>query len=96
MKPFVIAALLASSAIPAIAQGRACAPRENVIERLTSQYGETRQMAALDNNQALTEVWANLATGSWTFTVTTPQGMTCLTASGQAFEAYAEPPGIDG
>lgn len=94
MKHLIGAALLASSALPAL--GQACAPRDNVIETLRTKYGETRQMAALDANQALTEVWANLGTGTWTITTTTAMGRTCLVASGANFETYAEAPGIDG
>lgn len=36
------------------------------------------------------ETFASGETGSWTITVTTPNGMTCLVASGQAFETLAE------
>ena len=49
------------------------------------------------NNQVI-EVFASSETGTWTITVTTPAGVTCLVASGQAFEELAEalpPPGND-
>ena len=36
------------------------------------------------------EVFASPETGTWTITVTTAAGMTCLVASGQAFEELAE------
>jgi hypothetical protein len=39
---------------------------------------------------AVMEVFASLTSGSWTITVTLPDGLTCLIASGQAFEAMAE------
>ncbi len=67
-----------------------CAPREMVVDRLTSKYGETRQSMGLGANNAVVEVFASEETGTWTITVTTAQGMTCLVASGQAFEALAE------
>ena len=71
-------------------QPTACAPREAVVERLASDYGEARQSIGLGNNNSVIEVFASTETGSWTITVTLPSGMTCLMASGQAFEALDE------
>ena len=67
-------------------QPRKCADRDRVVERLATGYGETRQSIGLGANNAVIEVFASLETGTWTITVTTPQGLTCLVASGQAFE----------
>lgn len=69
---------------------RNCAPRQVVLERLSVQYGETRQSIGLGANNAIVEVFASADTGSWTITVTMPNGLTCLVASGQSFEALAE------
>lgn len=77
--------------VPAAAQTAAnCAPREIVVERLASKYGESRQSMGLGANNAVIEVFASLETGTWTITVTSVHGMTCLVASGQAFEELAE------
>lgn len=77
--------------LPHAAQAQsACAPRDSVLERLTQSYGETRQSIGLGSNDALVEVFASPETGSWTITVTMPDGTTCLVASGQAFETLAE------
>lgn len=67
-----------------------CAPRAQVVERLADKYGETRQSMGLGSNNAVMEVFANLGSGSFTITVTMTNGITCLVASGQAFEALAE------
>ena len=69
---------------------RNCGPREAVVDRLADGYGETRQSMGLGANNAVVEVFASDETGTWTITVTTPNGMTCLVASGQSFEALAE------
>ncbi|WP_425099155.1 hypothetical protein [Tropicibacter sp. S64] len=82
--------LLAVLPLPAAAQGAQGAPRDMVISRLAEKYGETRQSMGLGSNNNMMEVFASLATGSWTITVTTPQGVTCLVASGQAYEELAE------
>lgn len=67
-----------------------CAPRDKVVERLASKYGETRQSMGLGSNNAVMEVFASSESGSWTITVTMTNGITCLVASGQAFEELAE------
>jgi hypothetical protein len=67
-----------------------CAPRDTVVERLASSYGETRRSIGLGANNSVVEVFASLESGTWTITVTTAQGLTCLVASGQAFETLAE------
>ncbi|MDU9005842.1 hypothetical protein [Sedimentitalea todarodis] len=71
-------------------QARNCAPRDAVVERLASNYGETRQSIGLGSQGAVVETFASDDTGSWTITVTMPNGMTCLVASGQSFEELAE------
>ena len=69
---------------------RNCAPRDTVVERLASKYGESRQSMGLGANNAVVEVFASSESGSWTITVTSPSGLTCLVASGQHFEELAE------
>ncbi|MCV2894090.1 hypothetical protein [Lentibacter sp. XHP0401] len=70
--------------------GQNCAPRDTVLERLAQRYGETRQSVGLGANNAMVEVFASHESGTWTITVTTAAGLTCLVASGQAFETLAE------
>ncbi len=75
---------------PAAAQGRNCAPREVVVQRLAEKYGESRQAIGIGQQGMVMETFASAESGSWTITVTMPTGMTCLMASGQSFEALAE------
>lgn len=74
----------------AFAQQRNCGQRDKVIERLATLYGETRQSIGLGSNNQVVEVFASQESGSWTITVTNTAGVTCLVASGQAFEATPE------
>ncbi|MFK7752293.1 MAG: hypothetical protein AB8B51_07060 [Sedimentitalea sp.] len=71
-------------------QTRNCAPREVVVDRLSTSYGETRQSIGLGAQGAVVEVFASGDTRTWTITVTMPNGLTCLVASGQSFETLAE------
>ena len=85
-----LGALLAAGG-PSLAQpSGACAMRSHVIERLAGTYGETRQSIGLGANNQVVEVFASLETGTWTITVTNPNGLTCLIASGQAYETLEE------
>ncbi len=67
-----------------------CAPREDVIKRLTKSYGETRRGIGIARRGAVMKVFASDQTGSWTIVVTLPEGVTCLIASGQSYETLAE------
>jgi len=85
-----LAAVLAAFAYPAAAQGQNCAPRDQVVEHLGERYGETRQSIGLASNNTMVETWASNESGSWTITVTMPNGIACLVASGQSFERLDE------
>lgn len=85
------AALFIASSTQASAQARNnCGPRALVVERLAERYGETRQSVGIGSNNAMVEVFASGETGSWTILVTQATGLSCLVASGQAFEQVAE------
>ena len=89
----LLAAALIATATGAAAQaqqGRNCAPRETVVARLAEKYGESRQSIGLGPGNQVVETFASRESGSWTITVTDVQGVTCLVASGQAFETMAE------
>jgi hypothetical protein len=90
--------VLAASCTGLAAQSQpACGPRDVVVERLATAYGETRRSIGLGSNSHIVEVFASTSTGTWTITVTSPSGITCLAASGHAYEAVDEPlPSCDG
>lgn len=69
---------------------RNCGVRETIVEHLATGYGESRQSIGLGTQNRVVETFANPETGSWTITVTMPNGMMCLLASGQAYEAVDE------
>ncbi|ASM71228.1 MULTISPECIES: hypothetical protein [Roseobacteraceae] len=82
--------LTVTSHVAAETGNRNCGPRALVVDRLAQGYGETRQSMGLGTNNQMIEVFASSETGTWTITVTSPAGVTCLVASGQAFEELAE------
>lgn len=86
-----LALALMCLATTAIADGQPqCGPRANVLGVLADKYGETRRSVGLAADNLVMEVFASDATGTWTITVTTPQGATCFVATGQGFEAVDE------
>lgn len=76
---------LAVAASPAEAQTANCGTHEAVGIALAERWGETVQMRGLGSNGALVEFWGNEETETWSITVTTPGGPTCLVASGDAY-----------
>lgn len=89
----VMAALLIAMVIAGIAAAQAqsgsCSPRQKVVDTLAQKYKESRRSIGVATKGRVMELFAS-ESGSWTIVVTYPNGMTCLVASGQAFEAVDE------
>ena len=79
-------AALALVSLPAHAQSDPCGPRDDLVTRLSTKFGETRRGIGLGRADKIVEVFASDRTGSWTITVTMPDGRMCLLASGQSWE----------
>ncbi len=78
-------AILALLLMTGTAHAQACGPREKVAAKLAKTYGESRRAVGLGSNNTVMEVFASDATGSWTITATSAEGVMCLIASGEAF-----------
>lgn len=90
--PLLVVLIILAMIFPRPSKAQAnCAPREVVLERLATGYGEERQSVGLGGGGAMVETFANRETGSWTIVATLPNGASCLLASGQAFELVNEP-----
>jgi hypothetical protein len=72
-------------AVPVAAQTMLCGQREMVINELTGRYGEEVRGMGLAHQNRIVEVFVSEETGTWTITVTSPNGTTCLMAAGQHF-----------
>lgn len=71
---------------PAQAQTAPTATHEAIVAHLASEFGETRQSIGLAADNSVVEVFASEETGSWTITMTTAGGPTCLIAAGRVFQ----------
>jgi hypothetical protein len=67
-----------------------CDARAAVTALLADRYGETRRAIGIAGEAAVMELFASDATGTWTITMTLPDGRMCLMASGAGYEALAE------
>ncbi|SEG04870.1 hypothetical protein [Bosea lathyri] len=87
----VLAALgLATVAQAQAPRGPPCSDRTQVIAHLQSLFGEREIGSGLANGGFVLELFANQS-GSWTVFATTPQGLSCLIASGQGWEPVPSP-----
>ncbi|MFN4193229.1 MAG: hypothetical protein ACK4FR_09820 [Tabrizicola sp.] len=85
---FGLAAMLAATDI---AHGAPqCDSREAVTALLADRYGETRRSVGIAGQAAVMEVYASDETGTWSITMTLPDGMMCLMASGSDYETVTE------
>src|SRR3546814_13805474 len=75
-----LSTVLTTAALPAAAQAPQCAPREAVLERLSSDYREEPVSIGVTATGSLLEVLAS-PEGSWTIIITVPGGPTCLVSS---------------
>lgn len=94
MPRFPVLLLLAlATATPAAALQ--CASRDTVTTALAERYGEQRHALGLSQNGVVMELYA-AQSGTWTITITRPDGITCLLAAGDSFQSLADalpPPG---
>ncbi len=92
----IIGALLALFVLPISAHAQTartiCGERDHIVNTLTGRFGETPQSWGMGPGNRIVEVYASEETGTWTITVTAPNGTTCLVASGQYWENLLPPP----
>jgi len=83
----VTAAVTAAGiSLPATAAAQMrCGERETVIAQLRDRYGETQRSAGFQEGRGIVEIYANEDSGSWTILLTTPEGVSCLMAAGEAW-----------
>lgn len=93
------AVLMLAMAAPAGA-GPTCLARAGAAAELGARWGEAVLWGGVTPEGLLVQGWVNPGTGSWTVTVTTAAGVTCVVAAGSGFEVDAPPaavvPGVPG
>ncbi len=85
---------MAATPPPAVAQSQLrCADRTSVVGTLEKKHRESAIGIGLSGPQAVFEVWRAKRSGSWTITMTRPNNITCIFATGSNwFDAGPEVP----
>jgi len=68
---------------------QACGKRTDVVHSLGDKYKETTTAVGLVNNGMLIEILTS-KTGSWTLLMTRTNGVACVMAAGEAWEAVKQ------
>jgi hypothetical protein len=67
-----------------------CDSREAVTALLADRYNESRRAVGIAGQTAVMELFAADATGTWSITMTLPDGRMCLMASGSGYQTLTE------
>ena len=78
--------LLSSAAVAA----PQCNTRDYVLDLLSDKYSEAPIAIGVANNGGLVEVLATGDGDTWSIIITTPQGMSCLVAAGEGWQALEQ------
>lgn len=89
MRIVAAAALLAMSIQPAAAQ-HVCAARADIVKSLQQEYEETPNAMGMSDNGAVIEVLSARDGKTWTILMTTPDGTSCVVATGEMWELMPE------
>ena len=81
-------ALVLAIALPSAAHASSqCGARDTITAGLQAKFKEQVRVIGMVPNGSVIEMWANEKTGTWTFVVTNPHGVSCVIGAGSAFEA---------
>ena len=85
LKSLVAAGALLALASTASAQV-VCKDRPTFLSYLGNSYSEAPVAMGLANNGSVIEVLSSKGGGTWTIIVTQPSGLSCIVASGEAWD----------
>lgn len=85
----VAAALLSLAVQPAAGQ-HVCAARSDIVKSLQQEYEETPNAMGMSDSGAVIEVLSARDGKTWTILMTTPDGTSCVIATGEMWERMPE------
>lgn len=88
MTRIIAAALALCIATPAMSAEEDCRTRTKMNAHLSS-YGEAVILRGTSND-LLVEIWWNAETGTWSFTTTAGNGVSCLVGVGESMDIAAD------
>jgi len=78
-----------AATVPAFGQTQTCMKRVDLVRQLADRYQEAQAALGVADNGAAVEVFVNPDGGTWTLTMTMPNGVSCLLATGEHWETLA-------
>lgn len=81
----VAAVVLFTGADRATSEGSICAPRDDLVSQLGSQFNESQKAIGLLGQRAVMEVFTS-DHGSWTILTTDIDGNSCIVAAGEGWD----------
>lgn len=81
----IVLAGLGAAVQPAMAES-VCANRDIIVTRLQQDYSEAPSAVGMSESGAVIEVLAARDGTTWTILMTTPDGLSCVIATGEAWE----------
>lgn len=79
------AVALFTGAQQATSENTVCAPRDDLVAQLDTQFDESQKAVGLLGEQAIMEVYAS-EQGSWTILSTDTNGTSCIIAAGEGWD----------
>lgn len=86
LRKILMAIVVATLPAPSAMAESVCGERGEFLQHLSQRYSEAPVAMGLASNGSVIEVLAS-EQGSWTILLTTPNGITCLVATGDAWES---------
>lgn len=84
------AAVLLSLAVQPAAGQHVCAARSDIVKSLQQEYEETPNAMGMSDSGAVIEVLSARDGKTWTILMTTPDGTSCVVATGEMWERMPE------
>lgn len=78
--------VVAGSSTYAASTTEACTDRDTAVSHLASKYSEKTIALGLASNGGVIELLTNDAGSTWSIIVTTPDGLSCMVATGEHWE----------
>ncbi len=85
----VATTVLAASLQPALGQ-HVCATRADIVKSLQQEYQEAPRAMGMSDTGAIIEVLSAQDGKTWTILMTTPDGTSCVVATGEMWEPLPE------
>lgn len=70
-----------------------CAPRDEMVHKLSHQFGERMAGMGVRSPESVMEVWQSDRSGRWTLVMNYADGKSCIVAMGEGWETLpGDPP----